>query len=143
LTTSESLISASIVLAITLPTRAALTATEPDAATLTIAARILPERSMGEPSRLLLSSAALFAGTIQSGIRLGAMSLARSVTSPAAVTMDPPLIAAFTVLATALPSAETCTAVEPEPATPMARARMMAEDSEVSESVEPVSSVEP
>ncbi len=139
----EALISASTVLTITFPTSAALAATELDAATLTMMERMLAVRSMGDPLRLLFSSAARLAGTSQAGISPGATSLAARETLPAAVTLEPPANLAETVLATAFPMAETWMAAEPDPATPRARERMIAADSALKARALAVDTVEP
>ena len=118
------------------------TATLPEPATLTMMARMLALGSRGDPSRASSSCSCLSAGNIQEGSTDGAWSDAVTVTSPPVITVEP-LIAAVTVLATALPSAETETATFPDPETPMASARTIADDVEVRSSVESVSSVEP
>ena len=81
--------------------------------------------------------------TFQSGIRVGAISEADSVTSSAAVTVES-LITAVTSLAMTLPIAVTWTATPPEPDTPTARPRITDDDSEASATPPAVvSTVEP
>ena len=97
---------ASTVFVITLPEKTPFTATPPAPATLTIKARMLLSSSMGESSSAEVRSAALSDDTIQSGIELGAMSEAWSVTSPPAATIES-LIVAVTEFVMTLPRAVT------------------------------------
>ncbi len=129
--TSAPSISALTAFVITFPETAALTATVPEPATLTMIARMPAFRSTGVPSRAVSSSASFSSDSIQSGSTLGAWSMAETETSPPAVTVEPPVMPAVTSLAIALPSAETATETVPAPEAPMASARMIADDSAV------------
>ncbi|OPY93174.1 MAG: hypothetical protein A4E73_00364 [Syntrophaceae bacterium PtaU1.Bin231] len=130
--TVESSTCARTSLVTTLPMREAPTATLPEPATLTMIARMLASGSRGDPSRAASSCACWSAESIHEGRMPGATSEAERATSPPAMTVEFPLIAAVTSLATALPRADTETATSLPPETPMPRARMIDEETESS-----------
>ncbi len=126
--TSESTMSARMVLAITLPETAPLTATAPEPEMLARMARMLVSRSNGESSIAALTCSRLSSGMIHSGIALGAMSSADRLTPPAAAIAEP-LISEASVLVITFPKPATVTATVPEAETPTEMARMTFDDS--------------